>query len=65
MTYREIQVAFPGGTRGVGIDLGSIALLHAVFGDLDRIGDDLAGVFFVSLVDLSRDGGGGPDGWRF
>ena len=44
------------------VDLRAAAVLHAIFGDLDRIGDDRTGALFVPPVQLSRDRRGGPDG---
>ena len=44
------------------VNLGSVALLHIVVGYLDRIDDDLAGLFSVPLMELSRDRGGGSRG---
>ena len=42
-------------TQQCTVNLGSVALLHIVVGDLDRIDDDLAGLFSVPLMELSRD----------
>ena len=46
-------------TQQCTVNLGSVARLHIVVGDLDRIDDDLAGLFSVSLMELSGDRGGG------
>ena len=42
------------------VDLGSITTLRAVLDDLDRVGDDVAGILVPALEDFLRDGRCGP-----
>jgi hypothetical protein len=46
----------------LGVDLGLLAVAHAVFGGLDRIGDDLARILSMLSVKPSRDRHRGTDG---